>query len=52
MPTYEHTSRVLVASEPWGTRERELLEFGTASSPAIGMADARLDQRPASSVAW
>jgi len=52
VPTYEHVSRVLVASEPWATRERELLEFGVVSSPAIGMANARLEQRPVSSVAW
>ncbi|KAF8275227.1 hypothetical protein EI94DRAFT_1560422 [Lactarius quietus] len=52
VPTYEHASRVPVASESWGTRERELLEFGAVSSPAIGMADVRLDQRPVSSVAW
>ena len=49
---YSHASRVLVASEPWGTRERELLEFGAVSSPAIGMANPRLEPRPVSSVAW
>ncbi|KAH9060059.1 hypothetical protein EDB87DRAFT_1618339 [Lactarius vividus] len=52
VPTYEHTSRVQVASEAWGTRERELHELGNISSPAIGMANARLEQRPVSSVAW
>jgi hypothetical protein len=53
VPTYEHTSRVQVASERWGTRrERELLELDAFSSPAIGMATARLEQRPVSSVAW
>jgi len=41
------------ASESWGTRERrELLEYEAVSSPAIGMANARLDQRPISSVTW
>jgi len=49
VPTYEHASRVSVASEPWGTQH---IEFRTVSYPAMGMADARLDQKPASSVAW
>ncbi|KAI9466009.1 hypothetical protein BJY52DRAFT_1163178 [Lactarius psammicola] len=52
VPAYEHASRVQVASEAWGTRERELPELGGVSSPAIGMANARLEQRPVSSVAW
>ncbi|KAH9030679.1 hypothetical protein EDB85DRAFT_1962607 [Lactarius pseudohatsudake] len=52
VPTYEHVSRVHVASEAWGTRERELHELGNVSSPAIGMANARIEQRPVSSVAW
>jgi len=49
VPTYEHASRVQVASERWGTRQ---LEFGAVSWPAIGMVSARLEQRPVSSVAW
>ncbi|KAH9079218.1 hypothetical protein EDB83DRAFT_2341445 [Lactarius deliciosus] len=52
VPAYEHVSRVHVASEAWGTRERELHELGNVSSPAIGMANARIEQRPVSSVAW
>jgi len=52
VPTYEHASHVQVASERWGTRQRGLLEFNAVSSPAIGMASARLEQKPVSSVTW
>ncbi|KAH9998132.1 hypothetical protein BJV74DRAFT_768046 [Russula compacta] len=52
VPTYKHVSRIGVASEPWGTRDRGLLGFGGFSYPAIGMADARLERRPSSNVAW
>lgn len=52
VPTYHHVSRIGVASETWGTRERELLMFGGFSAPAVGMSDLRLELRPASSVPW
>jgi len=52
VPTYQHVSRIGVASEAWGTRERELLRFGGFSAPAIGMSDPRLELRPATSVPW
>ena len=42
--------RVHVATEPYGTRQRELLSLGGASAPALGMVDRRLDR--GNSVAW
>jgi hypothetical protein len=52
VPTYRHVSRIGVSSEPWGTREHELRQFGGFSAPAIGLSDPRLELRPPSSVAW
>ncbi|KAI0273823.1 hypothetical protein BC834DRAFT_231787 [Gloeopeniophorella convolvens] len=52
IPTYKHIARIQVSSEPWGTRERELLQFGGVSAPAIRMGHARSELRPVSSVAW
>jgi hypothetical protein len=52
LPTYKHVSRIGVASEPWGTRERGLLGFGGFSDPAVEMGDERLQQRRPSSIHW
>jgi len=52
VPAYKHVSRIGVATEPWGTRTHELLEFRGFSDPAIGMVDTRIELRPPSSVAW
>lgn len=52
VPTYKHTSRIGVATEPWGVHDRGLLGFGGFSAPAVGMSDARLELRRPSSVAW
>jgi hypothetical protein len=51
VPNYRHVSRVGVATEAWGTRERELRQFGGFSTPAIGMSDPRLELRSVSSMA-
>ncbi|KZV67982.1 hypothetical protein PENSPDRAFT_583121 [Peniophora sp. CONT] len=50
LPVYAHDERVHVATEPYGTRQRELLSLGGASAPALGMVDRRLDR--GNSVAW
>ena len=52
LPTYNHTSRIGVASESWSTREGGLLAFGGFSDPALGTADERLQLRRPSSVDW
>lgn len=52
LPTYNHVSRIGVASESWGARERGLLAFGGFSDPALETADERLQLRRPSSVNW
>ncbi|KAI0316786.1 hypothetical protein OF83DRAFT_1059772 [Amylostereum chailletii] len=43
-PSYLHDERVFIATEPWGTRERELLQLGGMSAPALGMKGLVTDQ--------
>ncbi|KAI0060879.1 hypothetical protein BV25DRAFT_1827440 [Artomyces pyxidatus] len=52
VPSYSHDECVYVATEPGGTREREELQLGGTSAPAIGMSHPRLELRPTHSMTW
>ncbi|TFY77411.1 hypothetical protein EWM64_g6602 [Hericium alpestre] len=52
LPEYADQVPVRIASEPWGTRERELLQFGGHPAPALGLSMARGELRPSQTVGW
>ncbi|ETW85691.1 hypothetical protein HETIRDRAFT_43629 [Heterobasidion irregulare TC 32-1] len=51
LPSYSHVEVLTVATEPWGTYERELRQFG-ASAPAVGLNNAGRELRPTHSMDW
>ncbi|KAI0316740.1 hypothetical protein OF83DRAFT_1193364 [Amylostereum chailletii] len=52
LPTYVHEERIHVATEPWGTQAREMLQLGGASAPALGMRNRQMELCPTTSTGW
>lgn len=52
LPRYRHEEVIHVVSEPWGTREREMLHLGGISAPAVALNGARRPLRLTHSMDW
>jgi len=39
LPTYQYDERIQVSTDPWGTRDSELLQLGGTTAPALGLSN-------------
>lgn len=48
VPSYFHEEKIEMTTDPWGTRERELIATGGVPAPALGLA-CNIEKPPLSS---